>query len=180
MRTKSPKTLWHRIFGQLLEGLLTPLNLDVYTDLPVMAFPPEADIVIIRRKEATWTSEQRKYLPDGIRDTDAHYIIIEFKYTESVNLIALKQASSYDLFFQMHKKVNPEDLQTFLVTSKTPNKAFMSRMEYKESGQNGIYQSDNIAFQSIKMMVLNQLPDEEHNVFLNALQAGKKKKLRHF
>jgi len=63
LRTKSPKTLWHRIFGQLLEGLLTPLNLDVYTDLPVMAFPPEADIVIIRRKEAIWKGKEGKGTP---------------------------------------------------------------------------------------------------------------------
>lgn len=61
-----------------------------------MSFPPEADIVIIRRKETTWTSEQKKYLPDGIRDTSAQYVIIELKYTESLNIKVLKQASAYD------------------------------------------------------------------------------------
>ena len=181
LKAKLPKTIWHRIFGQMLEGLLCPLNLEVYTELPVMSFPPEADVVIIRRHEKTWTDTQRKYLPDGIRDTHAKYVIIEFKYTESVNKNALQQALSYDYLFHVHKDIKKKDIQTFLVASKTPNEAFMSQMGYIQvSGRKGVYQSQNEAWNSIKILVLNELPNTYNNVFFKCFASRKVERLKAF
>jgi hypothetical protein len=53
---------------------------------------PEADILLIRRNQQGWTEAQRNLLPDGIRDTQADHVLIEFKYSESVNQDALFQA----------------------------------------------------------------------------------------
>ena len=76
---------WHKLLGRMLEELLTPLNITVLTDISVMTDPPEADILLIRRDLPKWTDDQLCRLPDGIRDTDANHILVEFKFTESFN-----------------------------------------------------------------------------------------------
>ena len=74
----------HRWFGTVFKEILTPLGLEVHTEFPVMADPPEADLVIIRKKTAKWTPEQLGYLPDGLRESRAGHTIAEFKHTESL------------------------------------------------------------------------------------------------
>jgi hypothetical protein len=181
LKSKSPKTLFHRIFGQMLEGLLIPLNLEVFTELPVMSFPPEADVVLIRRNKNTWTVRQREFLPDGIRDSHARYVIIEFKYTESVNKKALQQALSYDYLFHVHKGIKKKDMQTFLVSSKTPNEDFMSQMGFRQvPGREGVYQSDNEACNAIKILVLNELPNTYHNVYFKCFASQKDERFKAF
>jgi hypothetical protein len=72
---------WHCLLGEVLEKLLSPVGLLVYTELAVMNKPPKADILIIRREQATWTEPQRQRLPDGLRDSQASHLLLEFKYT---------------------------------------------------------------------------------------------------
>jgi hypothetical protein len=84
--TKTPPeapTPWHRLLGEVLEKLLTPVGLSVYTELSLMNRPPRADILILRRQQAHWTTAQLERLPDGVRDSQASHILLEFKYTES-------------------------------------------------------------------------------------------------
>jgi hypothetical protein len=45
-------------------------------------------------------------LPDGIRNSKASHILIEFKYTESFNEKALQQALGYDFFFKRAKELS--------------------------------------------------------------------------
>ncbi|MBF0226135.1 MAG: hypothetical protein HQK76_11830 [Desulfobacterales bacterium] len=84
-REQAQQTQWHRIFGAMLESLLVPVGIQVFTDFPVMSEPPKADILILRRDNDHWTEEQKQRLPDGIRQSKASHILIEFKYTESFN-----------------------------------------------------------------------------------------------
>ncbi|RZN13461.1 MAG: hypothetical protein EF812_07610 [Methanosarcinales archaeon] len=88
---KSNKTRWHRLFAKLLEELLTPFGITVITEFPVMNDPPEADILILRKNQAEWSKQQLALLPDGIRESKAGHILIEFKYSESVNKKALSR-----------------------------------------------------------------------------------------
>jgi len=89
MMTNSPDapTPWHRLLGEVLEKLLTPVGLSVYTELSLMNRPPRADILILRRQPAHWTAPQLERLPDGVRDSQASHILLEFKYTESLSVI---------------------------------------------------------------------------------------------
>ena len=80
----SSRTQWHHLFASLLQEIFTPINVQVDTDVEVSGKPPRADIILLQRlTTSTWTDEQRQYLPDGIRDSQASHILIEFKYTES-------------------------------------------------------------------------------------------------
>jgi len=79
--TAPKKTFWHRLLARLLELILSPLGIEVHPDVSVMTAPPEADILLLRRKTGRWTKAQRAHLPDGIRDSQASHILIEFKYS---------------------------------------------------------------------------------------------------
>jgi len=54
--TETPKTRWHELVAKMLEELLTPVGIEVYTEFPVMADPPKADILLLRKDEPGWTS----------------------------------------------------------------------------------------------------------------------------
>lgn len=99
------KTFWHRLLGALLTYILTSVNISVQTDVPIMTDPPEVDILLLRRYDRQWTQDQRLRLPDGIRDSPAHTILIEFKATESVNLDKLRQITAYGHFYWQNQKL---------------------------------------------------------------------------
>ncbi|MCL4867933.1 MAG: hypothetical protein KJ063_03105 [Anaerolineae bacterium] len=94
MSNPPDKTFWHRLLALLLTYILTPINIHVQTDVPVMGDPPEVDILLLRREGKQWTPEQRERLPDGIRDGSAHTVLVEFKATESINLDKLRHIIS--------------------------------------------------------------------------------------
>ncbi|HRJ41292.1 MAG: hypothetical protein KJZ86_09625 [Caldilineaceae bacterium] len=75
---------WHQLLGKLLELTLTPVDIQVETEVQITSEPPKFDILLLRRKTARWTDQQRALLPDGIRESNAAHHLLEFKYSESV------------------------------------------------------------------------------------------------
>ncbi len=120
--SQTSKTRWHELLGDMLEKLLVPVGISVFTNVAVMSKSPEADILLLRKETAEWTPEQQERLADGIRDTEAKDILIEFKYTESVNEHALRQSIGYDYFYKKARRLSEKDVQTFLVSSRSPGK----------------------------------------------------------
>jgi len=116
LSTKHKRNTWHRIFGSILQKLLTPLGITVFTDLQVMTNPPKADIILLTKPGESFTEEQKQYLPDGIRDSKAEHIIIEFKYTESITKESFAQAYGYDFFYKRSQTLEDNKVQTFLVS----------------------------------------------------------------
>ncbi len=90
-------------------------GIDVQPNVSVMTKSPEADILLLRRDTPQWTAMQRAHLPDGIRDSKASHILIEFKQTESFNEKALTQAVGYDYFYKQAKKLLHTEVQTVLL-----------------------------------------------------------------
>jgi hypothetical protein len=167
MTAESPsttqKTLWHRLLGSVLEQLLSPVGILVQTDVPVMSDPPEADIILLRRESPTWTSEQLARLPDGIRHSQASHILIEFKYTESVNEDAWLQTLGYDTFYKRAKHLTATKVQTFLVSAKTPQADTLTQWGYVNTEYPGVYHTADRIFGRIILLSLNQLANEPHN-----------------
>lgn len=174
------KTLWHRLLGSVLEQLLTPVGITVYTDVPVMSDPPEADILLLRRDSSTWTQEQLARLPDGIRDSQASHILIEFKYTESVNEDAWLQALGYDTFYKRAKRLTATEVQTFLVSAKTPQQDTLTEYGYMETEQKGVYRSQKLLLRQITLLLLNQLPPTPHNAFIKCFASRLAEKRKAF
>ena len=51
-----------------------------------MTEPPEADILLLRRKGSTWTPEQLARLLDGIRESLADQILLELRRFPEMNI----------------------------------------------------------------------------------------------
>jgi len=64
---------------------MAPLGVLVSTEFRIMTDSPRADILIIKKKAGRWTPDQLRLIPDGIRDTKSRYIILEFKYSQSLS-----------------------------------------------------------------------------------------------
>ena len=174
------KTLWHQILGRIFQFLLTPLGITVLTDVEVMSNPPEADILLLKRENLPWTTEQLERLPDGIRESQAPQILIEFKATQSLSKESFIQAAAYEYFYKQSQELSDDDIQTFVISAIQPQKANREQYGYRIKVQPGVYQSDHIAFNHITLISLNELPDELHNAWLTCLASKKLKRLKAF
>jgi hypothetical protein len=173
---KMQKTSWHRLLARLLELILSPLNIEVFPDVSVMTDPPEVDILLLRRKTAQWTAAQRKFLPDGIRNTNASHILIEFKYTESFNKDALQQSLIYDYLFKQAKKLADEEVQTVILSAKTPQTDTLEKLDYFETQYAGVYRSKALISEQILLLSLNDLSNDPHNAWIKCFSSKKKAK----
>ncbi len=118
-----PTIRWHRLLGALLDAVLGPVGVHVETDFPVTAEPPRADILILRRERPHWDEAQRQRLADGLRDTEAGHLLIEFKYTEGLTKSAFAQLLSYDYFYRNYRRLASDDVACFLVSATTRSSA---------------------------------------------------------
>ena len=178
--TKGEKrTRWHRLLAKLLEEALGPVGISVFADFPIMANPPEADILLLRNEKEGWTRDQKARLPDGIRDCRAGHVLLEFKYTESVGRRALSQTVSYDHLYrqsQKRKDVSARDICTFLISSKTPAKKTLAKFGFLATAWPGVFRSENAMLKSIPLISLNDLSDEPHNAFFKVFASRRREK----
>jgi len=175
-KADTSKTRWHRLLCKMFEELLTPVGIEVYTEFPVMTDPPKADILLLRRETSEWTPKQLERLPDGIKDTRADHVLIEFKYSESVGLPAFRQAVGYDFFYKDSKDLKDRQVQTFLVSAKTTRKETLNRFSYSPTGTSGVYRSKNPLIESVPLLTLNELSKEPHNAYVKCFASRMQEK----
>ncbi len=171
---------WHRLLARLLEIVLSPVEIEVEPNAEVMTEPPKADILLLRRNTLNWTAEQRARLPDGIRDSKASHILIEFKYTQSVNEEALIQALGYDFFYKKAKKLPPLEVQTVLLSARKPHSTTLTFLGYQLTEYSGVYRTQSPGFRKVLLLSLNELSNEPHNLWIKCFasrQAVKKQAL---
>jgi hypothetical protein len=172
----APKTRWHILLGALLDALLTPVDIEVSTNVTVMSTPPEADILLLRRDRPEWSAEQLARLPDGIRESSASHILLEFKYTESLNEQSFRQALGYDYFYRQSHELSASELQTVVVSSKTPRTATLKALGYAVSNHAGVYQSRYPVLNVIMLLSLNELANTLHNAPIKCFASRKREK----
>lgn len=158
--------VWHQLLGKLLELTLTPVDIQVETEVQITAQPPKADILLLRRKTPRWTAEQQALLPDGIRESRAAHQLLEFKYSESVSEEALAQAVAYEYFYRTARRLRAQDLQVWLISSKTPRRSRLRAWGYEEAGWPGVYRSNAVLVDRVGLLVLNQLSPTSYNSFV--------------
>ena len=177
MANKKAKTQWHRLLGTLLEETLSPVGITVQTEVAIMSNPPRADIVLLRREQdESWTPAQYGRLPDGVRDSNAKHILLEFKYTESINKKALLQALGYDIFYKLAQRLADEDVLTFLLSARKPRKTFLQTFGYQAEEKSGVYHSTNPILAHLVILSLNELQTNEHNAFVKCFASRKREK----
>jgi len=178
MSDTNSKTRWHRLLGKLLECLLTTVDIQVQVEPELMSEPPKGDIILLRRHHPHWTAAQKALLADGIRDSTAAYILLEFKYTESVNRDVLQQTLGYEYFYRQAQQLNAEELACFLLSAKTPQAATLERYGYELTDTSGIYRSKQPILSHITLISLNDLADTPHNAWLRMFASKRKEKAK--
>lgn len=90
-------------------------------------------------------------------------MILEFKYTESLTEQAFRQAIGYDYFYRESNNLKADDVQTAVVSAKTPHRGTLRRFGYTTLLKPGVYQSTSPLLERIVLLVSNQLEDTIHN-----------------
>ena len=168
------RTQWHRLLAKLLELLLTPVGITVQSEVPITSDPPKVDILLLRRNGNHWTEEQLYLLCDGLRDSKAGHLLVEFKYSESLNASAILQALSYDYFYRQSQQLGDNNVQTFVMVASTPRLKVLDLFGYSESGWSGIYQSKQPLLNRVQLIVLNQLRQSLHNAFVQTFASKRR------
>jgi hypothetical protein len=180
MNDQPGKTFWHRLLGALLTYILTSVNISVQTDVPIMTEPPEVDILLLRRYGKQWTQEQRQRLPDGIRDSSAHTILIEFKATESVNLDKLRQITAYGHFYRQTQKLGSNEVALVLLAAVRPRANTLTKFGFAPTQWPGVYRSSNPMLVGLTLLVLSELNNEPHNAFVKCFARQKVARMQAF
>ncbi len=123
-----------------------------------------------------WTDEQRQYLPDGIRDSDAQRLLLEFKYTESLDEAVLRQVFVYDSLYRKKCEQEKATVQCFLVISISSTSGILARFGYQEAEHPGVYRSKHPVYDNIPVLLLNELADVPHNVFFKLFASRRQAK----
>lgn len=166
---------WHRLLGALLDAVLSPVGISVETDIPVTAEPPRADILLLRRQQPRWNEAQRRRLADGLRDTDASHLLIEFKYSEGLSEDACVQLLSYDYFYRHHRRLSRNDVACFLVSATTPRSDLLTRLGFHPTDRAGVYGgNDHPLLEAMQVILLNELTPAAHNAFLKCFASRRK------
>jgi hypothetical protein len=170
------RTDWHALLGGVQQPLLTPVDISVQTEPLVTQKPHRIDLLLLRRKGKFWTPQQQARLPDGIRQSRASHVLIEFKYTESVNENSLLQSLLYDHSYFTARTLRRGKVQTFLVSARTPRKEVLDYFEYEATELSGVYHSRDKFLKKIDLLLLNELSNQPHNVFFKCFASQKKQR----
>ncbi|WP_193771248.1 DUF4351 domain-containing protein [Candidatus Magnetaquicoccus inordinatus] len=167
------KTSWHRLLAQMVEEPLTTVNIAVQTEVDVTSASPKADIILLRREGVGWTEEQKRWLADGMHDTTASNLLIEFKFTESLTNRICRQLLVYDHLYQEKQRLQRNELTSFLLLSKTPETDILQRHGFAPTDKSGVYTSRIELFDSIRVILLNELSDVPHNAIWKCFASRK-------
>lgn len=172
---KQPKKIipWHPLFNRWLKGTLTPVDVDYNDEVYATSEPVEIDAVL-SHVGPTWSQQQKALLPDGIRNRRMRHHLLEFKITESVNMDAIEQAFCYDYLYRKSQNLSRSQLQTYMISAKTPHAATLEKWGYAETRYPGVYVSAQAVFNRITILILNKLRDVPHNQYFRLFASQKK------
>ena len=155
----------HQLLGSGMEMNLATVHVLVKTESSVLSDSPKVDMLLVQREGRTWNDAQRARLPDGVRDSAAANILVEFKYTESVTEDGLLQAAAYDLFYRRAQRLAKEQALPVVLSAKTPQKSRLAKWGYEE-WQRGVYRSSMPILRRVMLLALNRLPARSNNAYV--------------
>ncbi len=155
----------HQLLGSGMEMSLAAVQVLVKTESSVLSESPKVDMLLVQREGRCWNEAQRARLPDGVRDSAAAHVLVEFKYSESVTEDGLLQAAAYDLFYRRAQKLAKEQAQPVVLSAKTPQKSRLAMWGYEEE-QRGVYRSSMPILRRVMLLALNRLPARSNNAYV--------------
>ena len=165
MASDTERVQYHQLLGLGMQLNLAAVHVNVTTELSVLTESPRVDILLLRREGAAWTDAQRARLPDGIRDSTAAHVLIEFKYTESVTKDGILRAAAYDLFYRQAQNLSREQTLPVLLSAKTPHRSRLDELEFEET-QQGVFRTRGPYVGRVLLLALNRLPATSNNAMV--------------
>ena len=175
MADDTARVQYHRLLGSGMRLSLAAVQVNVTTESSILSESPRADILLLRREGTAWTEAQRARLPDGIRDSSAAHILIEFKYTESVTEDGILQAAAYDLFYRQVQRLSREQTLPVVLSAKTPQKSRLAKWGYEER-QRGVFRTNLPFVGRVVLLALNRLPAISNNAIVKLFASRKKER----
>ena len=123
-------------------------------------------MLIIRRTGQRWSKAQLEFLPDGIRQSSCKHVILELKYTESVNRVAIFQTLGYLGSYVKLKSLQVENVCCFLVSSKKPQQNVLEKIGFVPTDIKGVYQPQDNRLMPIQLISLNELSNAPYNLWI--------------
>lgn len=165
MADDTTRVQYHRLLGSGLRLNLAAVEVNVSTESSILSESPRVDILLLRREGPAWTEAQRARLPDGIRDSSAAHVLIEFKYTESVTEDGILQAAAYDLFYRQVQKLSGDQTLPVVLSAKTPQRSRLAKWGYEES-ERGVFRTNLPFVGRVMLLTLNRLPTRSNNAIV--------------
>lgn len=175
MADDKARVQYHQLLGSGMRLSLAAVQVNVSTESSILSESPRVDILLLRREGTAWTAAQRARLPDGIRDSAAAHILVEFKYTESVTEGAILRAAAYDLFYRQVQKLSREQTLPVVLSAKTPQKSRLARWGFEES-QRGVFRTRLPFVGRVMILALNRLPANSNNAIVKPFASRKRER----
>jgi hypothetical protein len=160
----------HRLFGLAWADFFQGTEVDVEPETDLSLKQQFLDLVLIRRGPGPIP----RRLPDGFEDLTAHNLITFKSYQEALDPWALWELVSH--FVNYRKQSSPSldellpesDFRLFAVCARFPHN--LSQQVNLTSVREGVYEIRELAL-CIRVVVLHQLPQQEHNAMLHLFSA---------
>ena len=165
MTNSTARVQYHQLLGSGMRLNLTAVQVFVTTESSILSESPRVDILLLRRQGKAWNEAQRARLPDGVRDSAAAHVLVEFKYTESVTEDGILQAAAYDLFYRQVQRLSKEQTLPVVLSAKTPQKSRLDEWGYQEV-QKGVFRTTIPFVGRVMLLALNRLPARTNNAFV--------------
>ena len=165
MASDTERVQYHQLLGMGMQLNLAAVHVNVATESSVLTESPRVDILLLRREGAAWTEAQRARLPDGIRDSAAAHVLVEFKYTESVTEDGILQAAAYDLFYRQAQNLSREQTLPVLLSARTPHRSRLDEWGFEET-QQGVFRARLPIMRRVLLLALNRLPATSNNAIV--------------
>ena len=163
-------TNWHRLFGLFLMDFFTnsPYKVELEKDLSLKQ--QFLDVVILRKEQGGFTGK----LPDGLDNLTAHNLLSYKSLHEPLDGWAIKELIGH--YVNYRKQVSPSvnqllpesQFQLYGISTRFPKK-LEQRVPLQRINQ-GIYEI-NWGVDSIRIIVLSEIPDGEHNAIWRLFSA---------
>ncbi|RKZ92399.1 MAG: hypothetical protein DRR19_04390 [Candidatus Parabeggiatoa sp. nov. 1] len=86
----------------------------------------------------------------------------------------------YETFYRQAKELTSEEVQTFVISSKTAHKRRITGWDYAPTQQAGVYRSNNWLLKDIQLLIINELPPTPHNAWIKCFASRQKEKQNAF
>jgi hypothetical protein len=119
------------------------------------------NILILKKMSSELTDTQR--LPDGIKDSQATYLILKVIYYSQPDQDDFIAAIAYRTLYKQKQALTDKAVQLFVVSVQTPTQETRNPFGYQDMRYQGVYDSQETLLKDVPLISLNELSAEPHN-----------------